>query len=90
VASYSVLVTQVAARQLEAIGSRRDRERVAARIAALADDPRPHGIEKLSGHEQKYRVRQGDYRILFEIEDQRLIVYVIKVGHRRDVYKRGL
>lgn len=63
------------------------RQRVADVIDALADDPRPRGVEKLRGSESTYRVRVGDYRILYEIADRALIVTVIKVGHRRDVYR---
>jgi mRNA interferase RelE/StbE len=85
VASYRLLVKASAARELEAL-PRRDRIRVVGRIARLADDPRPAGCEKLSGHEQ-YRVRQGDYRILYEVSDAEVVVIVIKVGHRRDVYR---
>jgi mRNA interferase RelE/StbE len=59
-----------------------------ARIRSLADDPRPAGCEKLSGSE-RYRVRQGVYRIVYEIEDHRLVVLVVKVGHRRDVYRHS-
>jgi mRNA interferase RelE/StbE len=58
------------------------------RIRALAAEPRPAGCEKLSGQE-RYRIRQGIYRIIYEIEDQSLIVLVVKVGHRREVYKRS-
>ena len=60
---YRILIKRSAAREIEAIGQRRDRERVMARIARLADDPRPPGSTKLSGQEA-YRVRQGDYRIV--------------------------
>lgn len=56
------------------------------RIRSLADDPRPAGCEKLSGQE-RYRVRQGAYRIIYEIEDARLLVLVVKIGHRRDIYR---
>jgi mRNA interferase RelE/StbE len=55
---------------------------------ALAEDPRAPGCEKLSGHE-RYRVRQGSYRIIYEIQDDVLVVVVVKVGHRRDVYRRS-
>jgi len=65
-----------------------DRLRILKRIDLLADDPRPFGSEKLSGHKDRYRVRQGNYRILYSIEDGRLIVIVVKVGHRREVYDR--
>jgi mRNA interferase RelE/StbE len=63
-----------------------DVQRSLARIAALRDDPRPPGAEKLSAQE-RYRVRQGVYRILYTIDDAVLIVEVVKVGHRRDVYR---
>ncbi|MFP4251205.1 MAG: type II toxin-antitoxin system RelE family toxin [Guyparkeria sp.] len=65
----------------------RDVRRILKRIEALADDPRPVGSEKLSGQE-RYRVRQGNYRILYEIVDDELVVTVVKVGHRRHVYRR--
>ena len=61
-----------------------DVQRILARIEALRDDPRPPGAEKLSAQE-RYRVRQGVYRILYTIDDAVLIVEVVKVGHRRDV-----
>lgn len=59
---------------------------IVQRIEALADDPRPNGCEKLSAQE-RYRVRQGNYRIIYEIIDDQLIVTVVKIGHRREVYK---
>lgn len=58
------------------------------RLEALADDPRPNGCEKLSGQE-RYRVRQGHYRIIYEIIDTQLVVTVVKIGHRQEVYKNG-
>jgi len=85
VASYRLQVRRSAAREISALPAR-DRRRVVARIAMLATDPRPVGCEKLSG-EDKYRVRQGDYRILYEIVDADLVVVVVKVGNRRDVYR---
>ena len=84
-ASYSLLLTRSAAKELDGVPTK-DRHRVVARIAALADDPRPMGAEKLSVA-NKYRVRQGDYRILYEIEDAALVVTVVRVGNRRDVYR---
>jgi len=63
-----------------------DLQNVLAKIAALAENPRPFDSIKLSG-DDKYRVRCGNYRILYTIEDDKLIVYVVKVGHRRDVYR---
>lgn len=85
-ASYSILLTRSAARELEGVPTK-DRRRIVTRIAALADNPRPVGVEKLSG-DDKFRIRQGDYRILYEIEDARLIVTVVRVGNRRDVYRK--
>ncbi len=64
---------------------RLDLQRILQRISALAQDPRPQGSEKLSGQE-RYRVRQGKYRIIYSIQDAELTVWVVKVGPRRDVY----
>lgn len=87
-ASYRVVIRRTAAKELEGIAGKRDRERIVRRIQALADDPRPMGAEKLAGRGDKYRIRQGDYRILYEIEDNVLIVTVVKIGDRKDVYRR--
>ena len=84
-ASYNVRIKRSAAKELEAVPPK-DRKRIARRIEGLAAEPRPQGCEKLSG-EEKYRLRQGDYRILYEIVDQELIVTVVKIGNRRDVYR---
>ena len=84
-AGYSLEIKRSAAKELAQV-TPKDRRRIAARIQALADDPRPVGVEKLSGQE-RYRVRQGDYRILYEIEDQILRIIVVRIGHRRDVYR---
>lgn len=67
---------------------KKDVGRILERMDALQDDPRPLGSEKLSGQE-RYRVRQGRYRIIYEIVDEQLVVTVVKVGHRGDVYRRG-
>lgn len=79
-ASYSVRVKRSAARELEAIPLQ-DRRRIVARIQSLRATPRPPGCEKLSG-EEKYRLRQDDYRILYEIVDRDLIVTAVKSGNR--------
>lgn len=63
-----------------------DVERIIQRISGLSDDPRPPGCEKLSLRE-RYRVRQGAYRIIYSIQDVEVTVCVVKVGHRRDVYR---
>ena len=84
-ASYRLLIKPSAAKELESV-PRKDRRRLAARMRELGEQPRPPGAEKLSGHDL-YRVRQGSYRILYEIIDRDLTVTVVKVGHRRDVYR---
>jgi len=86
VARYSVVIKPSAAKEIEAISNKRDRQRIVKRIAALGDAPRPPGVQKLSGRD-RYRVRQGVYRIIYAIEDRELIVVVVKVGHRREVYR---
>jgi mRNA interferase RelE/StbE len=85
VASYKLQIKPSAAKELEALPPK-ERRRIVTRIRKLATDPRPSGSEKLSGH-QLYRVRQGNYRILYVIEDAQLSLVVIKIGHRRDVYR---
>jgi mRNA interferase RelE/StbE len=85
-ARYRILIKPSAARDIEDIPEKKQRQRVVARIESLADSPRPRGCEKLSGQE-RYRVRQGVYRIVYAIEDDALLVYVVKVGHRSSVYR---
>jgi len=89
VASYKVLITRSAAKELEEIAGKKDRQRITQRILALAENPRPPGVEKLSGTNEKYRIRQGNFRILYEIQDDKLIVTVIRVADRKDVYRKG-
>lgn len=67
---------------------RADLVRLDAKIAVLAHDPRPPGHTKLEGGSELYRIRSGDYRALYQIEDDRLRVLVVTAGHRRDVYRR--
>lgn len=82
-ASYRLVIKPPAAKEIEAL-PKQDRRRIVAKILSLSRDPRPLGCEKLSGHDQ-YRLRQGNYRILYEIRDLVLVVVVVKVGHRREV-----
>lgn len=65
---------------------KKDLQRIIAAIESLADDPRPPQSRKLSGREQ-YRLRQGNYRILYSIQDDLLIIFVVAVGHRREIYR---
>jgi len=88
VASYKLLIKRSAAKEIQSIDQKKMRQRVIERIQELATDPRPRGCEKLSGKHPRYRVRQGPIRILYEINDEEVVVYVVKVADRRDVYKR--
>jgi mRNA interferase RelE/StbE len=85
VASYSLLIKPSAAKELENVPARQ-RRLIVKKIQSLAVNPRPHGCEKLSGAEL-YRIRQGDYRVVYSIEDEILTVLVVRVGHRREVYR---
>jgi mRNA interferase RelE/StbE len=89
VASYKILIKKSAGKELEAIAGKKDRERISQRILALADNPRPVGVEKLSGTSEKYRLRQGNFRILYEIQDDAFVVYIVQIGDRKEVYRRG-
>ena len=82
---YRVEVKKSAVKEIEHL-PHRDRRSVLSKIAFLSENPRPHDCKKMSGDE-KYRVRCGDYRILYSIEDHILIVYVVKVGHRKNAYR---
>jgi len=84
-ARYKVIIRKSVSKDLKGI-PKKDVRRILAAIEALADDPRPPGTKKLSGQE-RYRFRQGNYRILYEIEDDKLIVCVVRVGDRREVYR---
>jgi mRNA interferase RelE/StbE len=85
VGSYRLEVKRSAAKEIADL-PKADCQRVVAKIQLLANNPRPHGCEKLSGAE-KYRVRQGDYRILYEIDDSAKSVIIVKIGNRKEVYR---
>jgi mRNA interferase RelE/StbE len=87
VAGYRVLIKPSAAKELEAVGQRKSRERLVERIRSLGAQPRPQGCEKLSGSTELYRVRIGSYRIVYAIDDDSSEVHVVKVGHRKDVHR---
>ena len=82
---YNVFIKPSAAKELEAL-PRKDRVRIAKRIEALSHTPRPPGSEKLTAQE-KYRLRQGDYRIVYSVSDNQKAVVVVKVAHRREAYR---
>jgi mRNA interferase RelE/StbE len=86
VSRYTVEIARRAVKSITAL-PRPEQQRVRAAIDLLADEPRPPGCTKLSGEDSVYRVRIGDYRILYEVIDARLVVHVVRIGHRRDVYR---
>ena len=86
-ASYSVFVKTSAAKELEAVEPRGMRTRIASRIQGLTRNPRPPGSQKLAGEEERYRIRQGAYRIVYAVDDDKRFVDVVKIGHRREVYR---
>jgi mRNA interferase RelE/StbE len=85
VASYRLLIKPSAVKELEAL-PRKDRPRLVTRIQNLSNTPRPPDCEKLSGQDF-YRVRQGNYRILYTVQDREQLVVIFKIGHRREVYR---
>lgn len=87
-ARYGVTILPSALGELARL-PQRERRRIIGKIDRLAIDPRPHGVTKLKGHQDHYRIRAGDYRIAYAINDGARTVMVDRIGHRRDVY-RGL
>ena len=84
-ASFSVLIKSSAAKELETV-PRKDRLRIVRKIQLLAENPLPEGCEKLTGREQ-YRLRQGRYRILYSISEAEQVVLIVKIAHRKEVYR---
>ncbi|MBI3916831.1 MAG: type II toxin-antitoxin system RelE/ParE family toxin [Betaproteobacteria bacterium] len=86
-AEYRLLIKASAAKELDAVGTKADRQRIVQRMRTLAAAPRPQGSEKLAGYTDRYRVRQGNYRIIYLIDEGRREVTIFKIGHRKDVYR---
>ena len=86
-AQLEIRVSRTAERGLRRL-ERRDQQRIVAAVRSLASDPRPPGSRKLQGYEDVFRIRVGAYRILYSVSNTELIVIVLKIGHRRDVYRR--
>jgi len=87
VEKYRVGIARSAAKELETVGGKRDRKRLVEAIRELAAAPRRPGAEKLSGHRDRFRVRVGDYRIVYSVDDERRMVDVVKIGHRREIHR---
>jgi len=85
-ARHRVEISRTAERQLRRL-PRDDQRRVARVMVALGDDPHPPGSRKLSGYDDVFRVRVGRYRIIYSVEGRRLVVIILKLGHRKDVYR---
>jgi len=83
--AYKIFFKKLVEKDLNRI-DKNELKKIIARISALADNPRPPGCEKLTGLE-RYRIRQGHYRILYSIQDHELTIWVIKIAHRKDIYK---
>ena len=86
-AEYRLLIKASAAKDLEAVGSKADRQRIVGKIRSLAANPRDQGSEKLAGFDDRYRLRQGRYRIVYFIDDGRREITIFRIGHRSDVYR---
>jgi mRNA interferase RelE/StbE len=84
-AAYSLVFKASVQKDFEGI-PKKDLRKILSRIKSLAGEPRPHGFEKLTG-QNRYRVRQGRYRIVYAVQDEERIVIVVKVGHRKDIYR---
>ena len=86
-AAYRLLIKASAGRELEGLGTKADRVRVVERIQALAANPRPYGCEKLAGYADRFRIRQGNYRVVYLVDDKQREVTIFKVGDRKDIYR---
>lgn len=87
-ANYKIEVSTTAEKQIRGLG-RDDQVRVLRAIRQLASDPRPRGTRKLRGYDDVYRIRVGTYRVIYSVESGRLLVIVLKIGHRKDIYQRS-
>jgi len=85
---YQLEITPSTLKHLSSL-PRKTQERIAAAIDALRFEPRPHGVKKLSGVDDLYRIRVGNYRVVYTIRDERLIVIVLRIAHRKDAYRGG-
>ena len=85
--TYQIIITKSIQKQLDNLPNN-IQERVYDKISQLAEEPRPDGVVKLKGYDNEYRIRIGDYRLVYEIQDEQLIVLLVQCKHRRDVYKK--
>ena len=85
--TYEIIITKSIQKQLDNLPNN-IQERVYEKFSQLAEEPRPDGVVKLKGYDNEYRIRIGDYRLVYEIRDEQLIVLLVQCKHRRDVYKK--
>ena len=85
-AKYELFIKPSAVKEIERIDGKKHRQRIVGRIKVLAENPRPKGCEKLA-RQERYRLRQGSYRIVYSVNDKERSVLIIKVGQRKDVYR---
>lgn len=86
-AAYSLTIKSSAAKELQGVSDKATFSRLIKKIKSLATQPRPSGSERLAGRSNLYRVRQGNYRVIYSVDDRSRVVDIVKVGHRRDVYR---
>jgi mRNA interferase RelE/StbE len=84
--AYAILLAPPAERQLKAFAAS-IQKRIVKRLKSLHHDPRPQGVKKLAGEDALYPIREGSYRILYTIQDKQLVVLVVKIGDRKEVYR---
>lgn len=84
--SYTIIIPKRVRKQLDALPEK-VYKRIAIKVKQLEDNPRPEGVTKLKGTENEYRIRIGDYRIRYEVDDDKLIILLLQCKHRRDVYR---
>ncbi|MBX3303873.1 MAG: type II toxin-antitoxin system RelE/ParE family toxin [Nitrospira sp.] len=84
--AYSILLAPPAERQLRALAEP-NQKRIVKRLKTLQNNPRPQGVKKLVGEDDLYRIREGDFRIIYAIQDKELIILVVKIGDRKEVYR---
>ncbi len=84
--NYRIEFVKQAAKQFKALPNQ-EQQRLKPKIDSLAKEPRPTGVVKLSGEDDLYRIRVGNYRVIYSIQDNQLLILVVKIGHRRDIYR---
>ena len=85
-ANYEIEISRTAEKRLKQL-PREDQERVVRAILALAKEPFPRGSRKLSGHDDVFRIRVGQYRVIYSVSGRKLIIIILKIGHRQDIYR---